>query len=99
MNFATFDKKVVENTMEFIPCVEVFNNPDAFGTDGSGEFDFLSNQIVAHDEMVKNIRANLSFFGNPTLLSSRPKQDIVESDSETSTKTKYIQSIWIWFRC
>ena len=66
--------------MEFIPCVEVFNNPDAFGTDGAGEFDFLSNQIVAHDEMVKNIRANLSFFGNPTLLSSRPKQDIVEND-------------------
>ena len=26
------------NTMEFIPCVEVFNNPDAFGTDGHGEF-------------------------------------------------------------
>ena len=83
INFATFDKKVVENTMEFIPCVEVFNNPDAFGTDGAGEFDFLSNQIVAHDEMVKNIRANLSFFGNPTLISSRPKQDIVESDADT----------------
>jgi len=83
VNFATFDKKVVENTMEFIPCVEVFNNPDAFGTDGAGEFDFLSNQIIAHDEMVKNIRANLSFFGNPTLISSRPKQDIVESDADT----------------
>ena len=83
INFASFDKKVVENTMEFIPCVEVFNNPDAFGTDGSGEFDFIANQIVAHDEMVKNIRANLSFFGNPTLISSRPKQDIVENDDNT----------------
>ena len=80
--FATLDKKVVINTLEFIPCVEVFNNPDAFGTDGSGEFEWVSNQIVAHDEMVKNIRANLSFFGNPTLLSSRPKQDIVETRSE-----------------
>ena len=91
INFATFDKKVVENTMEFIPCVEVFNNPDAFGTDGSGEFDFLSNQIVAHDEMVKNIRANLSFFGNPTLLSSRPKQDIVEND-DTAVQRPSISS-------
>ena len=27
--------------MEFIPCVEVFNNPDAFGTDGAGEFEWL----------------------------------------------------------
>jgi hypothetical protein len=79
MEFGVFDKKTVVNTMEFIPCVEVFNNPDAFGTEGAGEFDWMSNQIIAHDEMVKNIRANLSFFGNPTLLSSRPKQDIVES--------------------
>ena len=86
INFAAFDKKINKNSMEFIPCVEVFNNPDAFGTDGSGEFDFLANQILAHDEMVKNIRANLSFFGNPTLLSSRPKQDIVESDSETAQR-------------
>ena len=82
LEYGIFDKKTVVNTMEFIPCVEVFNNPDAFGTEGSGEFEWLANQIVAHDEMVKNIRANLSFFGNPTLLSSRPKQDIVES-SET----------------
>ena len=77
LEYGIFDKKTVVNTMEFIPCVEVFNNPDAFGTDGSGEFDWMANQIIAHDEMVKNIRANLSFFGNPTLLSSRPKQDIV----------------------
>ena len=84
--FSTLDKKVVENTMEFIPCVEVFNNPDAFGTDGSGEFDWVANQIIAHDEMVKNIRANLSFFGNPTLLSSRPKQDIVEADDSVAQR-------------
>jgi hypothetical protein len=79
LEYGIFDKKTVVNSMEFIPCVEVFNNPDAFGTEGSGEFEWLANQIIAHDEMVKNIRANLSFFGNPTLLSSRPKQDIVES--------------------
>ena len=91
-NFATFDKKIVENTMEFIPCVEVFNNPDAFGTDGSGEFEFIANQIVAHDEMVKNIRANLSFFGNPTLLSSRPKQDIVESGKDAPPQRPSISS-------
>ena len=92
MNFATLDKKVVENTMEFIPCVEVFNNPDAFGTDGAGEFEWIANQIVAHDEMVKNIRANLSFFGNPTLLSSRPKQDIVEQDADSAVQRPSISS-------
>jgi len=92
LEYGIFDKKTVANTMEFIPCVEVFNNPDAFGTEGSGEFEWLANQIVAHDEMVKNIRANLSFFGNPTLLSSRPKQDIVESNETDPAQRPSISS-------
>jgi hypothetical protein len=92
LEYGIFDKKTVVNTMEFIPCVEVFNNPDAFGTEGSGEFEWLANQIVAHDEMVKNIRANLSFFGNPTLLSSRPKQDIVESNENDPAQRPSISS-------
>jgi hypothetical protein len=49
-------------------------------------------RIVAHDEMVKNIRANLSFFGNPTLLSSRPKQDIVESNNLDTPQRPSISS-------
>ena len=92
IGYASQNKKVLENTMEFIPCVEVFNNPDAFGTDGAGEFEWLSNQIIAHDEMVKNIRANLSFFGNPTLLSSRPKQDIVENSDDAAVQRPSISS-------
>jgi hypothetical protein len=93
MEFGVFDKKTVANTMEFIPCVEVLNNPDAFGTDGAGDFEWLANQIIAHDEMVKNIRANLSFFGNPTLLSSRPKQDIIESaDKDAAAQRPSISS-------
>ena len=88
----TMKDKVVENTLGFIPCVEVLNNPDAFGTEGSGEFEWLSNQIIAHDEMVKNIRANLSFFGNPTLLSSRPKSDIVETSTDGVVQRPSISS-------
>ena len=91
-NVGITNKTTVKNTMEFIPCVEVFNNPDAFGTDGAGEFEWLANQIIAHDEMVKNIRANLSFFGNPTLLSSRPKQDIVESNPDDAVQRPSISS-------
>jgi hypothetical protein len=86
------NNKVLENTLGFIPCVEVLNNPDAFGTDGSGEFEWLANQIIAHDEMVKNIRANLSFFGNPTLLSSRPKHDIVETAKDGAVQRPSIAS-------
>ena len=51
---------------------------------GNGEFEWLENQIMYHDELVKNVRKNLKFFGNPTLISSRPKHDIIESGEENN---------------
>jgi|TARA_R100000084_G_C4654011_1_gene151630 hypothetical protein len=70
------------NTLQFIPCVEIFNNPKGFSMEGSGEFDALANHIVIHDSLVHNMRKNLQFFGNPTLLSSRPKTDLMESGGD-----------------
>ena len=52
------------------------------GMDASGEFDWLAEQIVTHDDLVKNIRTNIHFFGNPTLVSSRPKHDLVDSGDD-----------------
>ena len=77
------------NSLGFIPAVEVFNHMDCTGDhSGNGEFDWLSNQILYHDELVKNVRKNLRFFGNPTLVSSRPKHDIIESgDDQTFRPT------------
>ncbi len=73
------------NTLGYIPAVEVFNHMDCTGeSTGNGEFDWLANQILYHDELVRNIRKNLKFFGNPTLVSSRPKHDIVESGDEST---------------
>ena len=73
------------NTLGYIPAVEVFNHMDCTGeSTGNGEFDWLANQILYHDELVRNIRKNLKFFGNPTLVSSRPKHDIVESGDENT---------------
>ena len=44
------------NSLGFIPAVEVFNNIDCTGENtGSGEFDWLSNQILFHDELVRNV--------------------------------------------
>ena len=75
------------NSLGFIPAVEVFNHLDCTGeATGSGEFDWLSNQILFHDELVRNVRKNMKFFGNPTLVSSRPKHDILESGDESSFK-------------
>ena len=72
--------ETLANSLGFIPAVEVFNYMDCTGeATGNGEFGWLSNQIMYHDELVKNVRKNLKFFGNPTLISSRPKHDIIES--------------------
>ena len=75
------------NSLGYIPAVEVFNHMDCTGeANGTGEFDWLSHQIMYHDELVRNIRKNMKFFGNPTLVSSRPKHDILESGDESSFK-------------
>jgi hypothetical protein len=69
------------NELGYIPCVEIFNNPKGFSMEGNGEFDQFASQICLHDELVRTMRKNLQFFGNPTLLSSRPKTDLIESSS------------------
>ena len=77
--------EVLTNSLGFIPAVEIFNYMDCTGeATGNGEFEWLSNQIMYHDELVKNVRKNLKFYGNPTLISSRPKHDIIESGEESS---------------
>ena len=71
------------NSLGFIPAIEVFNHLDCTGQGtGRGEFDWISHQIMYHDDLVRNIRKNMKFFGNPTLVSSRPKHDIIESGEE-----------------
>jgi hypothetical protein len=75
--------KNFKNSLGFIPCVEIFNNPKGFAKEGVGEFDAMANHIVTHDELVRTMRKNVQFFGNPTLLSSRPKTDLMEAGSES----------------
>jgi hypothetical protein len=52
------------------------------GMDATGDFEWLSHHIIVHDDLVRNIRSNISFFGNPTLYTSRPKQDVLESGGQ-----------------
>ena len=79
--------ETLTNSLGFIPAVEIFNYMDCTGESiGNGEFDWLSHQILYHDELVRNIRKNLKFFGNPTLVSSRPRHDLIESGDESSFK-------------
>ena len=80
--FAANKTRTLTNSLGFIPAVEAFNNMRSTGTDATGEFDWLAEQIVTHDDLIKNIRTNIHFFGNPTLVSSRPKHDLVESGDD-----------------
>lgn len=86
--YAPNQTRTLTNSLGFIPAVEAFNTMRSTGMDATGDFDWLAEQIVVHDDLVKNIRTNIHFFGNPTLVSSRPKQDLVVSgDSDGARPT------------
>jgi hypothetical protein len=79
LHYAPSTTRTLRNSLGFIPAVEAFNTMRSTGMDATGEFDWLADHIVTHDEIAKNIRANITFYGNPTLVSSRPKQDLMEA--------------------
>ena len=68
------------NSLGFIPAIEAFNIMRSTGMDATGDFASVANHILVHDALCRNIRENIRFFGNPTLVSSRPRQDLLESD-------------------
>jgi hypothetical protein len=80
------------NNLGFIPAVEVLNKPNSSGTEGEGEFEPFMEQIVLHDQMMRNIAKNIEFFGNPTLISSRPRSDLVEASDADRTFRPTISS-------
>jgi len=84
--------ETVTNSLGFIPATEIFNNRGLQAGSGHGEFDWLGSYILQHDRMVKAIRGNLRFFGTPTLVSSRPRHDLVEPDGDNSTARATISS-------
>lgn len=71
------------NSLGFIPAVEVFNERGLEDGSSSGEFDTVEPFIDAHEKLSRNIRRNLNFYGNPTLVSSRPKTDLLERDDDS----------------
>lgn len=80
------------NPLGFVPAVEVLNKPNASGTEGEGDFDPFMEQIVLHNDMIQNISKNIEFFGNPTLISSRPRSDLVEASDAGSAFRPTISS-------
>jgi hypothetical protein len=75
---APFASTIYENTLGFIPCVESPNNPDKPASSGNSEFDLVSNQIAAEDQLRCSMLQNLTTFGNPTLVTSLAKDRVFE---------------------
>jgi len=82
----TGNTKKLKNSLGFIPCVEIINNAQGFSNEGVGEFDQMANHICTHDDLMRTMRKNITFFGNPTLLSSRPKTDLMEAGGDMSVQ-------------
>lgn len=72
--------RTTRNSLGFIPAVESFNVMRSTGMDATGDFDPHAEHILIHNDLIRNIRENIKFFGNPTLVSSRPKHELTESD-------------------
>lgn len=77
-HLAPFASEVFENTLGFIPCVESPNNPVKPGGSGVSEFEPVENQIAAEDAIRCSMLRNISTFGNPTLVTSLPKERVYE---------------------
>lgn len=90
-----------ENTLKFIPCVVVKNLPTAPGEDGVGEFDILRSQIEEHDSQVGAINSNLKFFGNPSLVTTRSPNELMEAalepDTPALTRARTLTSAGGWY--
>jgi len=82
----TGNTKQLKNSLGFIPCVEIINNTQGFSNEGAGEFDAMANHICTHDDLMRTMRKNITFFGNPTLLSSRPKTDLMEAGGDMTVQ-------------
>jgi hypothetical protein len=67
------------NSLGFIPCVVCRNKPHGVGAEGEGEFDALAAQIELYEEKEAAMAENLSFFGNPSLVTTRSPQETTEA--------------------
>lgn len=83
------EKSVVRNTLGFIPCVESPNNPMRPGDSGASEFEWLRNQIESENAMREGMKNNVIMFNNPTLVTTRPKGQVLESMDELGASSQY----------
>lgn len=89
-----------KNTLGFVPCVVVRNAPTGPGEHGTGEFEQLRSQIENHDRMMFAINSNLEFFGNPSLVTTRSPNELmeaIETDTPALNRSRTLTSAGGWY--
>jgi hypothetical protein len=84
-------RTVQENSLGFIPCAVSPNFPTSHGDTGRSEFLWLSSAIENENAMRSAMIDNIFTFASPSLVTSRPKQQILEAvnDSELNTRPSW----------
>lgn len=80
----TPNETVVQNTLGVVPCIVVDNDPSMAGHRGESDFAMFESQILEHNKIAGAIVGNVQFFGNPTLITTRPAQQVVEAAFSTA---------------
>lgn len=75
------------NTLGYIPCVESPNLPYFPGDSGRSDFAMVSDQIEAEDTVRGAIMQNIFTFGNPTLITTRSRDEVMQKTTEIGTQS------------
>jgi hypothetical protein len=75
------------NTLGYIPCVESPNLPYFPGDSGRSDFAMVSDQIEAEDTVRGAIMQNIFTFGNPTLITTRSRDEVMERVTDVGTQS------------
>jgi hypothetical protein len=78
------------------PFVICKNIPRKLTDKGAGDFHQVKEQIEEHDDLVTKAHANLKIFSNPTLVTTRPAQQILEDAFNPLNNAPYWASEGTW---
>lgn len=84
MQGAPIKRTPTVNSLGFIPCAESVNDPLFPGDSGHGEFDAITNQVEVEDDLRSSMVDNAFLFNSQTLVTTKPKEQILESMGEQS---------------
>jgi len=74
-----YQRSVQVNSLKFIPCAISPNYATYPGDRGKSEFGWLARAIENENDMRSAMVENVFCFSSPTLVTSRPKQQVVEA--------------------